>query len=154
MDPAILASGVVTALAPHLPALLNLAKAGVTEFAKTVGESAAKISVDEAQTLWKKVVGKPEDQKIQSAAKAVTDTPDDDDMRFLLIRRVAARLQNDPALAQEITVLLGGQTRVQEIHASNGSHIKDAVQNMNGSGSQSITADDQSSVSNAHQTMQ
>jgi hypothetical protein len=149
MDPVNLAAAAVTALAPFLPTLVDIAKEGGKKISAAVGEKVGALTSEKAQELWNKIVGKEKDPAIENVAKTVAQLPENEDLQKALTGLVATKLAQNPDLAQEVMQLLGGQDNVQQIIALRKSWIEDVVQK--GAGKKEIRAEDEATIKKAQQ---
>jgi glycine/D-amino acid oxidase-like deaminating enzyme len=135
------AAAVVTTLAPFTPFLIEV-------IAQKGGEAAWK----KAQALWDKLKARFEDDpEVKSAATMVAAKPEDEARQTMLAEVLGARLQENPALAQELFDLLGGREAVQQVLADRGSWVEDVTQRMKGGGKQIVQASDDSVIKGVRQ---
>ena len=147
-----IAAVTVTALAPFTPFLTEIAEAGGKKLAQVIGEKGGEAAWHKAQSLWDKLKARfGDDPELQSAATMVAARPEDEARQTMLAEVLGARLQANPALAQEILDLLGGQESVQQVLAARGSWVEDVTQRMKGGGEQIVRASDDSVVKGVRQ---
>jgi len=91
---------------------------------------------------------------VQGAATVVAVKPEDETRQTLLAEVLGGRLQENPALAQELFDLLGGQEAVQQVLAERGSWVEDVTQRMKGGGKQIVQASDDSVIKDVRQIKQ
>jgi len=72
---------------------------------------------------------------------ALSGDPNDEDSLRLFSKGLMARLDKDATLREELTRILGGENKVQEIVAKGGSTVRKVVQELSGTGQQRIEAD-------------
>jgi hypothetical protein len=77
--------------------------------------------------------------------------PEDEARQMMLAEVLGARLQEDPTLAEELFVLLGGQEAVQQVLADHSSWVEDVTQRMKGRGKQIVQASDDSVIKGVRQ---
>ena len=103
MDPATIASGVVTYLIPALPYLYKLGGEAAKEVTKKISGEA----FDYAQSLWAKLRPKAEaTPALQEAVADVAATPEDEDAQAALRYQLKKLLANDTELAHELEGIL------------------------------------------------
>ncbi|MEJ2653038.1 MAG: hypothetical protein P8173_14940 [Gammaproteobacteria bacterium] len=145
MDFAQIASAVATTLAPFTPYLVE----GGKKFAEKAGESAWV----KAQALWDKIKTHfaDDDPSVRGAVLMVSADPQNRTLQDQLGQVLAVRLQEKPALAEELVNLLGGMEAVQEVLADRDSLVKDVTQDMSGGGTQTVKASEKSEISGVRQ---
>ena len=147
-----IAAVTVTALAPFTPFLTEIAKAGGNKLAQVIGQKGGEAAWHKAQSLWDKLKARfGDDPELQSAATMVAARPEDETRQSMLAEVLGARMQANPALAQELLDLLGGQEAVQQVLAERGSWVEDVTQRMKGGGEQIVRASDDSVVKGVRQ---
>ena len=110
------AAAVVTMLAPFTPFLIEVGKAGGKRLAEVMAEKGGEAAWKKAQALWDKLQTRfHDDAEVQVMATVVAVKPEDEARQTLLAEVLGARLQENPALAQELFDLLGGQARYAHI---------------------------------------
>ena len=149
------AAAVVTTLAPFTPFLIEVGKAGGKKLAEVMAEKGGEAAWKKAQALWDKLQARfQDDAEVQGAATVVAVKPEDEARQTLLAEVLGARLQENPALAQELFDLLGGQEAVQQVLAERGSWVEDVTQRMKGGGKQIVQASDDSVIKGVRQIKQ
>ncbi|MFL5798335.1 MAG: hypothetical protein ACJ77A_10440 [Actinomycetota bacterium] len=99
MDPATIASGVVSVLAPFLKGFMS----GVRDASEKVGEAAGGKLRDLAAGIWRRLHPKLEQAPAAlQAAQQVADKPDDQDWQAALRAQLKLLLEEDHALAEEL----------------------------------------------------
>ena len=147
-----IAAAVVTTLAPFTPFLIEVGKAGGKKLAEVMAEKGGEAAWKKAQALWDKLQARfQDDAEVQGAATVVAVKPEDEARQTLLAEVLGARLQENPALAQELFDLLGGQEAVQQVLAERGSWVEDVTQRMKGGGKQIVQASDDSVIKSVRQ---
>jgi len=138
-----------------MPFLVEMGKAGGKKLAQVVAEKGGETAWEKAQALWGKVKARlGDDDEIKSAATMVAARPEDEARQTMLAEVLGARLQKDPALAQELFDLLGGGKAVQQVLAERSSWVEDVAQRMEGRGKQTVRADDDSVITGVRQIQQ
>jgi len=149
------AAAVVTTLAPFTPFLIEVGKAGGKKLAEVMAEKGGEAAWKKAQALWDKLQTRfHDDAEVQVMATVVAVKPEDEARQTLLAEVLGARLQENPALAQELFDLLGGQEAVQQVLAERGSWVEDVTQRMKGGGKQIVRASDDSVIKGVRQIKQ
>lgn len=149
------AAAVVTTLAPFTPFLIEVGKAGGKKLAEVMAEKGGEAAWKKAQALWDKLQARFHDgAEVQGAATVVAVKPEDETRQTLLAEVLGGRLQENPALAQELFDLLGGQEAVQQVLAERGSWVEDVTQRMKGGGKQIVQASDDSVIKDVRQIKQ
>ena len=144
------ASLIASALAPFMPYLAI----GASEAAKTLGDALGTAAFEQAKTIWDEVKTHfGGDRKIQGAALMLSDEPENKTYQDLLAQAIAARLKEQPALAEELYRRLMGEPGIQMIRAEGGSLIENSRQEIQGGGSQEITAKNDSAISGVTQVI-
>lgn len=153
MDINYIAAAIVSLLAPYLPRLVQAGKATVEAATEAAVREGSKVAWQTAQRVWQKIHGRfSDDTELVSAAQLAAAKPEQEEYKTLFAKVLAARLQEDTTLAQEMMTLLGGQEAVQEIVAQQGSWVESVWQDMEGSGEQSVKATDGSVISGVGQS--
>ena len=146
------AAAVVTTLAPFTPFLIEVGKAGGKKLAEVMAEKGGEAAWKKAQALWDKLQARfQDDDEVQVMATVLAVKPEDETRQTLLAEVLGARLQENPALAQELFDLLGGQEAVQQVLAERGSWVEDVTQRMKGGGKQIVQASDDSVIKGVQQ---
>jgi hypothetical protein len=147
-----IAAATVTTLAPFTPFLIEVGKAGGKKLAEVVAEKGGEAAWKKAQALWDKLKARfDDDSEVKSAATMVAAKPEDEARQTILAEVLGARLQENPALAQELFNLLGGQEAVQQVLADRSSWVEDVAQRIKGRGTQRVEASDDSVIKGVRQ---
>ena len=147
-----IAAAVVTTLAPFTPFLIEVGKASGKKLVEVVAEKGGEAAWKKAQALWDKLQARfQDDDEVQVMATVLAVKPEDETRQTLLAEVLGARLQENPALAQELFDLLGGQEAVQQVLAERGSWVEDVTQRMKGGGKQIVQASDDSVIKSVRQ---
>ena len=78
--------------------------------------------------------------------------PEDGARQTMLAGVLAARLQQDPDLVQQLFDILGKERVVQQVLADRSSWVKSVVQRIKGNGTQTVQANQDSVIVGVHQT--
>jgi hypothetical protein len=152
MDIGQIAAAVVTVLSPFTPFLLDTGKTAGKKLAEAIAQKGSEATWKTAQTLWAKLTAHfGDDAVVKSAATMVADQPEDETRQTMLAGVLGARLQENPALAEELLDLLGGQEAVQQVLADRSSWVEDVTQRMKGSGTQTVKASHDSVIKGVRQ---
>ena len=152
MDAQLIATAVSTFLAPFTPYLLQAGKDVGNKLAALISEKGGDLLWQKAQELWAKITSTlGDDVEVQGAAMMVSAKPENEDKQKLFAEILAARLEQNSALGEELMSLLGGQKAVQQVIANRKSFIKDVIQQMTGNGEQTIKADNISRIQGVKQ---
>lgn len=152
MDFQLIATAVSTFLAPFTPYLINAGKDVGDKFAKLIIEKGGEAVWKKAQELWGRIEASlGSDPEVKGAAMMVSAKPEDEDRQKMLAEILAARLQQNPALGEELMNMLGGQQTIQQVIADRKSAIKDVTQEISGGGEQIIKADNKSRIQDVKQ---
>lgn len=152
MDFQLIATAVSTFLAPFTPYLIEAGKDMGNKLAELISEKGGEVAWKKAQELWGKIeTTLGSDAEVKGAAMMVSAKPENEDKQKMFAEILAARLQENPALAEELTNLIGGQQAIQQVIANRKSTIKDVSQQMSGSGEQTIKADNNSRIQGVKQ---
>ncbi len=142
----------VTKLAPFIPFLIDLGKAGGGKLAEMIAEKGGEAAWKRAQALWGKINSYfGDDPEVKSAATMVAAKPEDEARQTMLAEVLGTRLEERPELAKEIFDLIGGQEVVQQVLAERGSWVQDVTQKLKSTGSQTVRASDSSTIKNVQQ---
>ena len=148
-----LVAATVATLAPYIPFLIDLTKAGSQKFAEVIAEKGGEAAWHRAQALWSKLKSYFEgDAEVISAATLVAAKPEDVARQKMLAEVLSVRLKQNPELAQELLNLLGGQEALQKVLADRSSWVEDITQDLEGSGKQIVQASEDSVVKGVKQT--
>ena len=138
-----IATATATALAPYLPKLLKGAEVVGEKFAEGIASKAGELTIGKVTEIWSKLKSRFVKQPaLENAASLVASQPDDKTYQTVFAKTLATYLQQDPDFSKELAGLLGGEKGVQQVLADKGSLIEDVTQEMEGSGSQSVSATD------------
>ena len=149
------AAAVVATLAPFMPFLIEVGKAGGKKLAEVVAEKGGETAWKKAQTLWDKLKARfGDDPEVQGAAAMVAAKPEDEARQTMLAEVLGARLQENPKLAKELFGLLGGLKAVQQVLADRNSWVEDVTQRMSGVGTQTVQASGDSVIKGVRQVME
>ncbi len=149
------AATVVDILAPFTPFLIKVGKASGKKLAEVIAKKGSEAAWEKAKALWGKLKARfGDDLELESAATMVAAKPRDETRQTMLAEVLGARLQENPALAQELFDLLGGQEAVQQVLADRSSWVEDVTQRMKGSGKQIVQASDDSVITGVRQIKQ
>lgn len=147
-----LASAIAAILAPFTPFLVELGKVGRKKLVDVINKRGGEAAWNLAQRLWDKIKSyMGEDAEVKGAALMVSAKPEDESRQVMLAIALAAKLRENPKLAQEFANILGGQDAVQQIIANHKSIVTDVIQQMGGRGEQTIKADNNSRIKGVRQ---
>ena|SRR2546423_1682966 len=153
IDIAHIAATIVTLLAPFTPYLLDVSKAVGQKWAETLAEKGGEAAWNEARVIWEKIHTRFGDNaQVKGAALMVSTDPDDIDAQTYFAKALGMHLQEDPELAEDLLHLLGGAQAVQEILADRSSWVENVVQELEGRGTQTIRASEDSVIKGVRQT--
>ncbi len=148
-----IATATVTALAPYLPRLLHGVQLAGEKFGDTLASKAGEAAAAKMPELWAKIKNRfAQHPQLEHAAGLVATQPADSTYQTVFAKALAAYLQQDPQLAQDLVALLGGESAVQKVAADHSSLIEDLTQEMQGTGRQTVEATDNSTVRGIRQT--
>jgi len=146
------ATAIVAALAPFMPFLIELGKAGGKKLVEVIAEKGGEAAWEKAETLWSKLKMRfGDDPEVQSAATMVAAKPEDERRQTTLAEVLVDRLQRDSALAEELLQMVGGQESVQQVLADRSSWVENVTQRMTGGGKQVVKATDDSIITGVQQ---
>lgn len=152
MEIAELSTAIVTRLAPFLPLLVSAARFSRDAIAEMIVQNGGQAAFNHAQGLWQRIRGSYEDDAlVNGAAMMVSAEPTNESFHQQLANILATRLSENKQLAEELLSLLGGKGTVQEIIAGKGSLIENITQEMEGSGTQSVRATNDSIITGVTQ---
>jgi hypothetical protein len=147
-----IAAATATALAPFMPFLIDVGKTAGKKLAETVAAKGGETAWKKAEALWGKLTARfGDDPELKGAAMMVAAKPEEESYQTLLAKALGARLQENPALAQEIFDLLGGQAAVQQVLADRSSWVEDVTQQMTSGGRQTVKASQDSVIKGVRQ---
>ena len=127
---------------PALPYLLKGIKLGGQKAAEKLGEAGAGKSMEMAQSLWNKLIGKKSrSDKFSIAARQLAKAPQDKDWQAMLNREMKQILKADPALLKEITLLLKTGTPRQTVRAKGNANTEIDQTISGSSGEQMVVAE-------------
>ena len=145
---------IVATLAPFTPFLIEVGKTGGKKFAEVIAAKGGESAWKKAQGVWDKLKNYfKDDREIESAVTMVAAKPEDQTRQTLLVEVLIARLQENPAFANDLYNALGGQEAVQQVLADRSSWVEDVTQQMKGKGMQRIEASEDSVIKGVKQTM-
>lgn len=148
-----ISTAIVTTLAPFLPFLIEIGKAGGKKISEVIAEKSGEVGWEKAQEIWTKLKNRlGDDAEVKSAATMVAVKPEDENRRAVFAEILADRLKNQPDLAKDILSLLGGESMMQHILASQNSWIESVNQKLTGSGTQIVQAEKDSVIRGVSQT--
>jgi len=147
-----IATATVTALAPYLPHLLKGAQIAGEKFGEGLATRAGELTLGKVTEIWGKIKNRfTQHPELEHAAGLVGTQPDDPTYQTFFAKALAAYLQQDPQLSEDLLKLLGGEQAVQSVVADRSSMIEDVTQEMEGKGAQSVEARDNSVVRGVRQ---
>jgi hypothetical protein len=127
---------------PALPYLLKGIKLGGKKAAEKLGEFSAEKSLEQVQTLWKKLTGKKDGNKnLSVAAENLAKSPKNKPWQAVMKQEIKSVLKANPALLKELTALVNADTPEQSIRAKRNKNTK-IEQISSGKGKQKVTAED------------
>lgn len=146
------AAAAASLLAPFMPFLIETGKVGGKKLTEVVAEQGGEATWDRAQSLWKKISDRwADDIEVKSAAGMVASDSESNERRAMLSEVLDARLNANPAFAQELLGLLGGREAIQEVLAKRGGSATDIRQSMRGTARQIVEADEQGMIKGVDQ---
>lgn len=149
------AAAVVATLAPFMPFLIDVGKAGAEKLAEVITEKGGEAAWEKAKALWGKLKARfGDDPEVESAAAMVAAKPRDEARQMMLAEVLGARLKENPELTQELFDLLGGQKAMQQVLADRSSWVENVTQRMKGSGKQIVQASEDSVITGVRQIKQ
>jgi hypothetical protein len=144
------ATAVVTVLSPYL---LQLVKDGGKKLTEVIAQKGGETAWRQAEKLWQQLkMRADEDGDIEDAARMLGRKPEDENRKKTFESAIVDKLTKDPSLTEDLSKILGGERRIQEIIAEGGSMIEDIDQSMRGSGTQKVSAKDESTIKNVNQS--
>jgi len=147
-----IATGVATVIAPFAPFLVEAGKVSGKKLAEVIAEKGGEAGWEKAQQLWNKIKARiGDDPEVTSAMTMVAARPEDQTRQTMLAEVLAERLKSEPALADELLELMGGEESVQQVLADRSSFVEDVQQRMKGKGTQTVQARDESTIKNVRQ---
>lgn len=142
-------------IAPFAPFLVDIGKASIRRISEQISEEMGETAWKQARKLWERLTaGSPEDAELSAAMGLLASNPEDTKRQAMFAEILAKQLKENPDLVEELRELLGEEGSVQEILADRSSWVEDVQQHMQGTGSQRITATDDSVILNAQQTIE
>jgi len=152
MDIGQIAAAVVTTLAPFAPFLADAGKSAGKKLAETIAAKGSEAAWKKAQDLWTRITGRAgADEDVKDTARMLARNPADESRQTMLAKALGARLKEDPALAEELLTLLGGQEAIQQVLADRSSWVEDVTQQLKGAGQQTVKATKDSVIKGVRQ---
>ncbi|MBD2101787.1 hypothetical protein [Leptolyngbya sp. FACHB-261] len=153
VDIALIAKGTATLLSPFMPYLVPLGKSVQKKLEDVIAEKGGGAVWQQAQGLWNKVTGRfKDDPVVTAAATMVADDPEDAEQQKNFAKVLAKRLQDDPALAQDLLYVLGGSAGLQAVIGGDEAQISDIHQAMTRPGEQRVEGGRGAVISGVDQT--
>jgi hypothetical protein len=147
MDFVSVATAAVSLLSPFLPRLIALGGELGGKIKDAVVDTGATELGKQAKNVWDKITGSfGDDRKLTNAAAMTADAPDDTNRQKILIEELAKRLKDQPELAEELVVLMGGEKRLQQLIAGYEAIIEDISFEMKGAGEQTLKTGDKARI--------
>lgn len=148
-----IATATVTALAPYLPHLLKGAEIVGGKFGEALASKAGELALAKIPEIWGKIKNQfTQHPELEHAAGLLATQPADSTYQTVFAKTLAAHLQQNPQLAQDLLGFLGGESAVQKVAADHSSLIEEVTQEMHGAGRQSVEATGNSVIRGVHQT--
>lgn len=149
-----IATAVTTVLVPFTPFLIEAGKEGGKKLAEVIAEKGGEAAWEKAQRTWAAIKDRfGDDKEVKNITELVAEKPENaryqDNLKQLLIER----MQEDADFTNNLLAALGGEQAVQQIIARNSSVIEDVSQDMEGTGEQTVLADDNSHISGVTQSI-
>jgi len=152
MDIGQIAAAVVATLAPFAPFLADTGKSAGKKLAETIAAKGGEAAWKKAHDLWTRITGRAGvDEDVKDAARMLARNPADETRQTMLARALGACLKEDPALAEQLLTLLGGQEAVQQVLADRSSWVEDVTQQLKGAGQQTTKASKDSVIKGVRQ---
>jgi len=149
-----IAMAAIASLAPFSPFLVEMGKEGGNKLAEVIAAKGGEAAWEQAQKVWQAIKRRfQDDAKVEKVTELVALDPDNDNYHKLLGQLLVERMQADDAFADELLAAMGGQEAAQSMIATHHSTIKNAQQNMEGTGRQEIRADDHSRIEDVSQNI-
>jgi hypothetical protein len=147
-----IATATVTALAPYLPQLLKGAQIAGEKFGEGLATKAGEVTLGKITEIWGKIKNRfTQHPELEHAAALAGTQPSDTTYQTVFAKALAAYLQQDSQLSEDLLNLLGGEKAVQKVIADRSSMIEDVTQEMEGTGKQSVEASDNSVIRGVRQ---
>lgn len=147
-----IATATVTALAPYVPYLLKGVKAAGGKFAEGMATKGGELAGGQISEIWDKIKKHfGEHPELEHAAGLVAAGPADPTYQTVFAKALATYLGKNPQLSEDLLKLLGGEQGVQKVIADRSSTVEDVTQEIEGSGTQSVEATDNSTVRGVRQ---
>jgi hypothetical protein len=148
VDGVTIATGAVNILSPFLPYLVNLGQGVGKKLEEVIAEKGGDTAWKLAESLWNKISRRfSDDEEVTDAAKMVARAPENGTRQEVLAEELAKRLQNAPDLAQELTQLMGGEERVNQITAGDDAWMARLRQTIEGAGKNILQAGNRAIIS-------
>lgn len=142
-----ISAAIVIAISPFLPLLLQAGKFTAGAIAEMVVQKGGERAWTKAKALWNRIMlDLGGDEDIEDAARMLARQPENETRQTALAEILVARLHDNPGVADELLMLLGGQESVQQVLADHGSWVENVEQHMTGSGRQLVQASDDSVI--------
>jgi hypothetical protein len=147
------AGGVVAALSPFMPYLVNMGESVQKKLEEVIAEKGGEAAWTLAKSLWGRISARfADDRRVQHSAEGVALAPGDERAAETLTEVLAKRLEADPALGEELQALLGGPQRVIQLTAGHDAIIERVRQRIRaGAGSITLTVGDRARISDVDQ---
>lgn len=147
-----LAAATVSVLAPFLPYLTEVSKAGAKKLAETIAEQGGETVWKQAQALWSKIE-RPfkQDDDARDAARMLARKPGDEIRRIQLTEILVELFNQRPDLVQEILPFIENRGGIQRVLASEEGWVEKVKQRMGGSGYQSVEAKGKGKITDVSQ---
>jgi hypothetical protein len=141
-------------IAPFAPFLVELGKDSVKKASEVIVEKMGETAWKRAKALWDRLKsGSANDSELINSMELLAAKPEDMGRREMFAEVLAVRLRQEPELASDLKQLLGVRASVQEVLADKNSWVEDIEQRMQGSGSQSVSATDDSVILDVQQNI-
>jgi hypothetical protein len=135
-----------------VPYLVKLRETAQESVAKKAGELTVDKAFDGARHVWSVVKDwYRDDHKFIKLSDYLEADPSDEDSQQITTRELAKRLEGDPAKADELKRLLGGENAVNSIIAGQEAEIDGVRQKIKGSGKNLINVGDKAKIKNVAQ---
>ncbi|MCB0010243.1 MAG: hypothetical protein KDE34_00030 [Anaerolineales bacterium] len=149
-----IATATTIALVPYIPFLIQAGTAASRRLGEVIAEKGGESAWELAQGIWKVIKERFDDSvEVTKVTELVAIEPESEMYRDLLSQLLVKCMQADAGFAHALADALGGQEAAQRIIASRNSSIKNVSQQIEGSGKQTIQADDESRIEGVTQSI-
>jgi hypothetical protein len=154
IGPVDIAIAATSMLAPYLPQIIEGAKVVGEKITTAALGELSKQAFAKAKDIWSTLRSRGDKSaKVQEAAELLAKNEKDTSvLKEDLAKAILELISNDHELSESLLRILGNESGIQEVRASDTAWVVDVTMNLSGGGTQSVKASEDSRVKNINMT--